>query len=312
MPIDFGKTSADQLRLLSPLTTVFFFPVGALEDHGPHLPMALDVMEAEKLCWMAAEKLESEMKGWTGVVLPAAPISISTNTRKLALFTRGYVLRDWLIDSCKALSRGGFRYFICFTGHLGPRQLTAIEDAGKMIAFQGPFTILRRLFSPKGDPRSVKPILISASSALTNPAQMREAPLWPDPREHGGKRDTAVARHLGVAIGEPGAANPRPPSRWARTVARFTGQTAGYWGDAAPSDAEPAMGETLLKATIDDVFPKIRALLEGGRPGSMFRSWYSVLPPNQSFFKAWLLVTMTFAIVVLWVIFVMQGVGTIK
>ncbi|MCM2322771.1 MAG: creatininase family protein, partial [Oligoflexia bacterium] len=133
MPFDFAAISSDQLRSLPRSRTVFFFPVGPLEDHGPHLPMGLDLYEARRLCELAAERTEKELPGWTAVLMPPAPLGLEGNTTSLVLSVRGHVLRDWLVDACSALIRQGFLHFACFSGHLGPRQLTAIEDAGKII-----------------------------------------------------------------------------------------------------------------------------------------------------------------------------------
>src|SRR5262245_6260381 len=124
MPIEFAKSSATRLEALSRASTVFFFPVGPMEDHGPHLPLGLDVAEAGQMCRMAAERLEREMPGWTGVLMPAAPLGIDSNTRRLAWTVRAHVLRDWLVDSCLSLGRAGFVHFVCFSGNLGPKQLT--------------------------------------------------------------------------------------------------------------------------------------------------------------------------------------------
>src|SRR4051812_27649026 len=122
-----------ELDALPKSQTVFFFGVGPLEDHGPHLRMGLDVAEAEWLCRSAAERLEKEKPGWVGVLMPSVPLGIDSDTTELAITVRPHVLRDWLVDACRSLRRAGFSHFVCFSGHLGPRQLTAIEEAGKIL-----------------------------------------------------------------------------------------------------------------------------------------------------------------------------------
>ena len=54
MPIELTKITASQVQLLPREKTVFFFPVGPLEDHGPHLPLGLDMEEASRLCFLAS------------------------------------------------------------------------------------------------------------------------------------------------------------------------------------------------------------------------------------------------------------------
>src|SRR5690348_4340479 len=102
MPTEFTKITAVQLRSLSKEKSVFFFPVGPLEDHGPHLPLGMDLEEAYRLCFLAAQHLEEEMPGWVGIVMPRAALGIDSNTTSLALTVRPHVLRDWLVDSCRS------------------------------------------------------------------------------------------------------------------------------------------------------------------------------------------------------------------
>ena len=51
--------------------TVAVLPVGAIEAHGPHLPLATDCVIAEAMACAAAERLEA--RGVSAVVLPVLP-----------------------------------------------------------------------------------------------------------------------------------------------------------------------------------------------------------------------------------------------
>lgn len=301
MSLEFETLSANQLKALPVNQTVFFFPVGPLEDHGPHLPLGLDLIEARKLSQIAAQKLESELPGWVGVIMPNAPLGIETNTCEVAITVRSHVLRDWLIDACNSLKRIGFRHFVCFSGHLGPKQLTAIEDAGKIIS-RRPF--LSKLTFPFLLKNSFLPspvTLVSACSALTSLQDLKKSPFWPDPAEHGGERDTSIA----LATNPRFVANtyaslirtPRESSALVRLFYRTRKKTHGYWGSPASSD--PEKGNRILTESIDDLFPKLRAVWEGTHPNHLFRSWYSILPPNKSFIKGWILAILL--ILMIWI-----------
>jgi len=286
-PIELIKISSSQLEKLPRGQTVFFFPVGPLEDHGPHLPLGMDLIEAGRLAWLTALKLEDERPGWVGVLLPQVPLGIEANTSRIQMTVRPHVLRDWLVDSCRALTRMGFVHFVCFSGHLGPRQLTAIEDAGKLIRR---FTMWKKL-SSKFRTRRLVPTLISANSGLVTVQDVLRSPLWPDPKEHGGKRDTSVALSLDGVYVDPLyknlASREIESSSLRRAWRRITHRVDGYWG--APQEGEAALGEALLNGQVDTLFPKMSAIWEGAQPASLFRSWYSIIPPNKSFYKIWLL-----------------------
>lgn len=303
MAVDFIRLTSSQLLSLPPAKTAFFFPVGPLEDHGPHLPLGLDLLEATELCRLAGERLESEMPGWNAVLMPAAPLAIDTNTKKLALSVRAHVLRDWLVDACQGLTRAGFFHYICFSGHLGPKQLTAIEEAGGLIRKRTRWIRLARKLTGTRASTTPLPTLISACSAQVSASTVRESPLFLDPREHGGRRDTSVALALNPSL--VGADYPSlqnldwaSPSHLRRAWLRITRKISGYWGK--PSEGSAAWGKGVLKGTIDEIFPKLRAVLEGTEPNLLFRSWYSVIPVNRTFFKSWLLAMSFTALLLLW------------
>lgn len=299
MPIEFAKTSAVYLASLPKSKTVFFFPVGPLEDHGPHLPLGLDLDEAYDLCNRAAQKLERELPSWVGVIMPPAPLGIDSNTTLLAITVRPHVLRDWLVDACRSLVKSGFLHFVCFTGSLGPKQLTAIEEAGKMIQKSGRWGRWAGSFSRINTP---KPTLISANSALISWEKVLASPFWPDPEEHGGQRDTSVALVIDKGLVDPEFATlpkmERESSRWLRNLGRRLGRIQGYWGN--PGGASVEAGEKEINDKLNEVFPKMRAVWEGANPAFLFRSWYSILPPNKSFFKAWLLLVIICLVMAAW------------
>lgn len=280
MPLEFSKLSATQFETLDREKTVFFFPVGPLEDHGPHLPMGLDLAHATKLSMMAGERLEQEKPGWKAVLMPSLALGVDANTTTLAITVRAHVLRDWLIDSCRSLVRDGFMHFVCFSGNAGPKHLTAVEEAGRILWRSHWY---RR--------RSKKPRLVSASSAMVTARQVLRSPFWPSPPEHGGSADTSVALAMAKSLVDPVYTSlPQvdgSDSALGRLVRRMRRQANGYWGD--PAHATAAQGEKMLQDTIDRVFPKLNAVWEGANPRWIFRSWYGILPPNQSFFRAWLL-----------------------
>lgn len=296
--------------MLDPARTVFFFPVGGLEDHGAHLPLGLDLIEAQRLCALAAEKLEREISGWKGVIMPGAPLGVQSNTTELAITVRAHVLRDWLVDSCRSLERMGFAHFVCFSGQLTPRQLTAIEDAGKIVSRRARFFSWLRPFARSPSRRRT---LVCALSARVSFGEVFRSPLLPRPSEHGGLRDTSVALAIDPALVDPAyrglkaQESPCPRSVLALGLKRWNRKIFGSWG--SPGAADATAGTRLMQESVDEVFPKLRAVWDGSNPDLIFRSWYSVIPPNKSFFKAWAIALAIFGLMLLWIYFsVLQSV----
>lgn len=283
MPHDFQSLTSSQLETMDRATTVFFFPIGPIESHGPHLPLGMDLIEASRLCQLSATRLETEMPDWKGLIMPPLPLGIDSNTNQVRITVRPYVLRDFLVDSCKSLMKLGFIHFVCFSGHLGPRQLTAIEEAGILI---------RRIHFMKnwghrmtGRKQKV-PTLISASSAQVSSKQVWKAPIWNNPDEHAGRRDTSVGLYLAPEQVDPMFAG-LPPA------------TDQYWGN--PAAATSARGQETLEDTLQTVFPKLRAVWEGAPASVLFRTHYRLFPPNRSFFRAWLLSGVLLLMALAWV-----------
>jgi len=193
--LEFENAKPPEILALSREKTVFLLPVAPLQDYGAHLPMGLGIAQARELAKGIGERLERELAGWSVVLFPSAPLGVDAAASYLAINVRGHVLRDWLIDACSGLHRLGFRRFIAVSGELGPQQLTAIEEAGRM---------LRRRIHPNWIFKLARwntpsPLLISASSAIPGPPDIRRSLIFPNFLEHGGALDTSIALALDPA-----------------------------------------------------------------------------------------------------------------
>ena len=97
-------------------TDLVIIPVGAQEQHGPHLPLGTDSIHAV----MAAEQaaLECEV-----LVAPLVPVGISANHLDFAgtMTLQPQTLIQLLVEYCQSLISHGFRRFVFFNGHGGNR-----------------------------------------------------------------------------------------------------------------------------------------------------------------------------------------------
>ncbi len=291
--------TADELRSLPRDRTAFWIPVGALEDHGPHLPMGADLMEAEFLCIELSERLGTRLTDWNWILCPALPASVDAATTETALTTRAHVVRDYLVDTCDALARNGFLFFGVISGTMGPRQLVAIEDAGRLVRKKHAGGVITRHFRGK----SPKPTLFCPTIALVSREQAMRSPLYPTPEEHGGRADTSLilalepGRVRDSARGLPAAT--RDLRGWEYLRARLKRKVRSYVG--APALATAEEGHSLLAERVDAMASKSEAVLRGEKAEWVLRSWYSVFPPNRSFFRAWCLALSIGIVLAAWV-----------
>ena len=104
-------------------------PVGAMEAHGPHLPLSTDTIIAEEVARRAGDKL----KEWkpTAVILPA----IAVTPAKFAAAFGGTLnlpegtLTALVVDLAKALEKQGALKLVLISPHVDPANLKALNAA---------------------------------------------------------------------------------------------------------------------------------------------------------------------------------------
>lgn len=101
-------------------------PFGALEEHGPHLPLSTDTIQAMEVARRAAERTPLFVAppvhygNCRSTAAHPGTVSISTST-----------LKALLKDIVRSLYRQGFRTVLVLTGHAGGAHRMALQDAGE-------------------------------------------------------------------------------------------------------------------------------------------------------------------------------------
>lgn len=293
------KMRAPDLRKLPRERTIFFIPVGPIEDHGDALPLTLDLYEAR----MLAEKTSARLieKGWFCVIAPAAALGVDANTSALGIKVRPHILRDYLVDFSNSLASQGFRYFCVVTGNAGPRQLTVIEEAGKFLR--------KRHLRFGVFPNSRAPVLISGNSVLIDESEKSHSSFFMAPKEHGGARDAGVALASAPELVDEKLLRTLAPietrgNLFQRWRDGRSGKLIGYWGNPAAGDAK--QGAALIDEKAQTLAIKLQAAIEGGKPHALFKSWYSLVPSNQSLFRVWILVFFLTVMLATWTFLSLQ------
>lgn len=126
---DLANMTWEEVRDLDAGRTIAIVPVGAMEAHGPHLPLATDVIIASAMARSGAGKLAA--KGHDVVVLPpihytAAAFAASfPGTISLAASSVVAVL----FDIARNLAQHGFEYFVVANAHFDPANIASIDQA---------------------------------------------------------------------------------------------------------------------------------------------------------------------------------------
>jgi creatinine amidohydrolase len=128
---ELAELTWEEVRDLDRARTVAVLPVGALEAHGPHLPLATDVVIASAMARAGAARLEA--KGVGALLLPALPFTA-------APFGAGFVgtlsmdpstVIGVVSDLARELTRHGFAALAIANAHLDPAHRAALASAAE-------------------------------------------------------------------------------------------------------------------------------------------------------------------------------------
>src|SRR3954471_1130027 len=125
----FADRTWEEIAALPRDRTVLLLPVGSTEPHGPHLPLATDVIISEGMAARAARMLAA--RGLDALVLPAILYSVTDFASGFAgaLSLRFETARDVMADVLAGAARDGFRMLCVANSHLEPRHVEAIAAA---------------------------------------------------------------------------------------------------------------------------------------------------------------------------------------
>lgn len=122
---------------------VLILPIGSTEAHGPHLPLATDVIISEEMSRRAAEKLKAQ--GVETLVLPAIAYSVTDFSADFpgTISIRKETAVSLIFDVCVSLYEQGARLVAIANSHLEPEHIASINEAiervkletGRAIAF---------------------------------------------------------------------------------------------------------------------------------------------------------------------------------
>ena len=236
-------TSPAASRMARDPRAVVLIPLGAVEQHGPHLPLLVDWRGAEELAQRVAPHLRRA--GWRPILAPSVPYGVSTlavgwpGTVSLSIST----LRRLIVEVIRSLASHGFRRFVLTNYQADPDHLKAIAAARRELGRQR-LRVLVAGFEPGARP----------PTPMVNPrvrALMRSPN--PDFEWHSGELETALMLSVDrKLVREPVARRLAPAwfdfrralARGARNFRELGPGGAGYFG--WPSAARARTGRAVM------------------------------------------------------------------
>lgn len=114
--LTFAETTRDVLH--DAVDHVVLLPVGACEQHGPHLPTGTDFLLITEIAQRVAAELRGELPV---VVAPTLPVGYSAHHLPFGatISVSSATYQQFLIEMCESLLLSGFRRLFILNGHGG-------------------------------------------------------------------------------------------------------------------------------------------------------------------------------------------------
>jgi len=123
-----GELDSRSYERLLRSNPVVILPVGALEAHGPHLPLAADQIQAERTALALAERVD-------GLVAPTLPYGSAPGARRFpgTVSLSMSELGTHAAGVLRELARGGARRFLVLSGHGERGHMAALREAADAV-----------------------------------------------------------------------------------------------------------------------------------------------------------------------------------
>jgi creatinine amidohydrolase len=133
MPVhELAQLTWEEVRDLDRQHTLVVLPVGAIEAHGPHLPLDTDVVIATAMARAGARKLAE--RGCLVLILPALAYTAVSFGAAFhgTLSISASTVTALIVDVARSLSNQGFKLLAIANVHLDPEHLTALNEVVKL------------------------------------------------------------------------------------------------------------------------------------------------------------------------------------
>jgi len=216
-------------------TRTVIIPIGTVEEHGPHLPLATDTIQAMELAKQVSQRMN---------VFIAPPLHYgfcrSTRCHPGTIGISAGALRIMIRDIVKSLHLHGFRSFMMLSGHAGELHMAALNEVGEELLEEIPgisIAVLSEmdLFLDKG-------VLVETEDDI-----------------HAGEIETSMMLYIRPELVK-GRASKEYPTFPKPILVRDKRKywPGGVWGD--PSKASRDKGEKMINLAVNKVVDLIKKL----------------------------------------------------
>ena len=142
--VKFEELNWKQIEALDKNKTIFFLPIGPLEEHGPHLPVGTDLMTIRDAVIEAIKVLSKKRPDLTFILMPEIPLGYCKFNTDFpgSISVSGKVVKDIVYSVGSSLGNYGFKYMIICTYHMAIGHLKGIYSAMQKLESKYAFLLL--------------------------------------------------------------------------------------------------------------------------------------------------------------------------
>jgi creatinine amidohydrolase len=272
------KLSWKELEGIDRARALVIVPASPLEEHGPHLPLGVDLFQATFFAERIADEIATRRPEQVVVLHPPIPLGTWTLDFLGSIEIRQRIIRDLLVDVGASLAKHGFEHLVIMNGHGGPGHIVAQEEACDTLRWRNGM----RAIAPVGQ---MIDALFTGGYRARIEAELRAAGgdaelacLATD--YHAGCIETSLMLHICPELVHEGWKE-FPPVAVERSRLRFDsgrseGQGLGYLG--SPAQASAAIGRAVAAVAIKDLVELTEKLLDGHDVRRAAGSRYARIP----------------------------------
>ncbi len=233
--------TTDEIAEESRAGTPVILPFGSTEQHGSHLPLATDTLQAYGVAVRAAGKVRA-------LVAPPVHYGQCSSARNHAgtVTISGDTLRSLAGDLLRSLTGHGFTRIVLFSGHAGRIHMAALREAAENLIREQP-TVKLAVVSDLDLVREASGDMIQTAAD-----------------GHAGEVETSRMMHLhpdSVREARPAEEYPAFP-RYRVVPDPEAYWPGGVWGD--PSKADEEKGKVLVERSAEALAGIIKGMVEEG------------------------------------------------
>ena len=126
---DYGQATWKQIAALPETSSVFILPIGAIEAHGPHLPLATDEIIALAMAKRGAQLLEQS--GWSPRILPPFVYTSASFARGFAgtIDIAAPLVTSMIVAIVRSLASHGNVQVVFANAHFDPVHVSSVRQA---------------------------------------------------------------------------------------------------------------------------------------------------------------------------------------